>query len=179
MCRHTWNVYTSLWKSLRSWNAVSIVLYTIGTRQKRIRFPWKLFEGISCCFEQIRGKSYHWKLETFSGTKLRNETNLIEGSLDYRKVAQWKSVIRSFSFFRKKFRLASIWCESLLLHTFFSFFFFFLFIRRPRAWCGYKVATRGTWRHSRADRPISVAATVSNIMQASESHLKCKYLQRE
>lgn len=27
--------------------------------------------------------------------------------------------------------------------------------------------------------PISVAATVSNIMQASESHLKCKYLQRE
>lgn len=123
MCRHTWNVYTSLWKSLRSWNAVSIVLYTIGIRQKRIRFPWKLFEGISCCFEQIRGKSYHWKLETFSGTKLRNETNLIERSLDYRKVAQWKSVIRSFSFFRKKFRLASIWCE-LLLHTFFSFFFF-------------------------------------------------------
>ena len=101
------------------------------------------------------------------------------GELGLSKSRAVKICDQIFLFFSKKISSRFDMMRIVVVAHFFFFFFFFLFIRRPRAWCGYKVATRGTWRHSRADRPISVAATVSNIMQASESHLKCKYLQRE
>ena len=127
MCRHGWNEYTSLWKSLRSWNAVSIVLYTIGTRQKRIRFPWKLFQGISCCFEQIREKSYHedWKhfRDKITGTTKRA---YVQASLDYRKVANVVEICDEILFFSAAKKISSRSDTSLYVFSFFlSFFFFF------------------------------------------------------
>lgn len=71
------NEYTSLWKSLRSWNAVSMVLYTIGTRQKRnsflsIRNYSKGFHAGSNSFE----RSHIMKIENISGTKLVTERSI-------------------------------------------------------------------------------------------------------
>lgn len=73
------NEYTSLWKSLRSWNAVSMVLYTIGTRQKRnsflsIRNYSKGFHAGSNSFE----RSHIMKIENISGAKLVMERSLVQ-----------------------------------------------------------------------------------------------------
>lgn len=179
--RHSWKrIYVSMEISKKLKCRFDGTLYhRNSSKAKFVSLDSKLFEGISCWLEQLWEKSYHENWKHFRG-KIGNGTELGPGDLGLyeERVAVLSGNLSDeiyFFFFPAAKKISSRFDKISTLYTVFFFFFFGDHVRDavtkwPLVPLGGILEQTG---------PISVAATVSNIMQASESHLKCKYLQRE